>query len=502
MARNETLLRITPINALNPYQTRWKIKARVTAKTDLKHFASARGPEKVFSFDLLDAQGGEVRAICFNLQADQYFELIEVGKVYLISKGLSKPAQKFNPLNTDYEILVVHRTSIEIYCGDESSFSMQHYNFRQIREIENMEIGDFVDLVGIVTSVGPSIIMKRKDGTEAKKRTLQLKDMSGRSVQIIFWGKFVDAEGKQLQLLSDSVSNPILALKGGRISDFSGRSVVTISSTQLKVNPDVPVAERLKQWYMAGGKIAPCVSLSQDVSSISRIYVHKTIAHIKDENLGRSDKPDFITVRAVISHVRDDNFCYPACTLEFNGKRCNKKVTRNGDWTWYCGRCNESFENCEYRYLLMCQIMDHTGSTFATAFQEAGEAIVGYTAHELFIIRNVDQDEARFTEIMEAVLGRKYLFKLTIKEETFNSEQHVKANIVSVEKLDALDVSHHLLKQIDNSLNGVSCSAPKDALSYNPNVGGAGLGAGQGMQTSSHACGYTTGVGGAGPVCQ
>ena len=89
-----------------------------------------------------------------------------------------------------------------------------------------------------------------------------------------------------------------------------------------------------------------------------------------------------------------------------------KKVTRNGDWTWYCGRCNESFENCEYRYLLMCQIMDHTSTTFATAFQEAGEAIVGYTAHELFIIRNVDQDEARSTEIMEAALWRKYLFKL------------------------------------------------------------------------------------------
>jgi replication factor A1 len=146
--------------------------------------------------------------------------------------------------------------------------------------------------------------------------------------------------------------------------------------------------------------------------------------------------------------------------------------------------------------------MDHTGTTFATAFQEAGEAIVGYTAHELFVIRNVDQDEATFAEIMEAVLWRKYLFKLTIKEETFNGEQHVKPNIVGVEKLDASDASHHLLKEIDNRLKDVSCSAPEDATSYNPNVGVAGLGAGQGMQTSSHAYGYTTGVGGAGPVCQ
>jgi len=113
------------------------------------------------------------------------------------------------------------------------------------------------------------------------------------------------------------------------------------------------------------------------------------------------------------------------------------------------------------------------------------------------------QDEAQFTEIMEAALWRKYLFKLRIKEETFNGEQHVKSNIVGVEKLDALDVSHHLLKEIDNRLNGLSCSAPEDASSDNSNVGGASLGAGQGMQTPSHAYdGYTTGMGGSGPVCQ
>ncbi|CAL4896077.1 unnamed protein product [Urochloa decumbens] len=502
--RTESPIRITPINALSPYQVRWKIKARVTEKTGLRHFTNAKGAGKVFSFDLLDAEGGEVRATCFNLQAGQYFDLIEVDKVYSISEGSLKPAQKkFNPLNNDYEIVVDHRSSIEICSSDDGSIPKLQYNFRQISELENMEIGAFVDLVGIVTSVGPSAIVMRKDGTETRKRTLQLRDMSGRSVEIILWGRFCDAEGQQLQLLCDSGLNPILALRGGLISDFSGRSVVTISTTQLKINPDVPMAERLKQWYMAGGMTAPCVSLSQDISSISRIYVQKTIAQIKDENLGRSDKPDFITVRAVTSHVVSDNFCYPACTLEFNGKRCNKKVTRNCDWTWYCSRCNQSFDNCEYRYLLMCQIMDHTGTTSATAFQEAGEAMLGYTAHELFIIRNVNQDEERFTEIMDVIRWREYLFKLAIKEETFNSEQHVKFNIVGVEKLNYSDVSRHLLEEIDNFLKDASHYAPEeDASSYNPNVGSANLDAGQVMQTSSHSYANTTGVGVADPDSQ
>nr|CAB3463648.1 unnamed protein product [Digitaria exilis] len=179
----------------------------------------------------------------------------------------------------------------------------------------------------------------------------------------------------------------------------------------------------------------------EGTSSVSRVYVQKTIAQIKDENLWRSDKPDLIDVRAVISNVVADNFCYPACTLEFNGKRCNKKIK------------------------------DHTGTAVAIAFQEAGEAIVGYTAHELFTIRNVHQDEARFRKIMDAVLGREYLFKLTTMEETFNTEQPVKFNIVSVDKLDASDMSHRLLEEIDSLLKNFPHSTLEGASSDHSNDG-------------------------------
>lgn len=58
--KNEAPARIIPINALNPYQGRWAIKARITAKGDLRRYNNARGDGKVFSFDLLDSDGGEI----------------------------------------------------------------------------------------------------------------------------------------------------------------------------------------------------------------------------------------------------------------------------------------------------------------------------------------------------------------------------------------------------------------------------------------------------------
>ncbi|GJM94343.1 hypothetical protein PR202_ga10982 [Eleusine coracana subsp. coracana] len=363
---NEASCLVIPVAALNPYKFRWTIKARVTVKTDLRHYENARGTGKVFSFDLLDAKGGEIRVTCFNLQVDRYFNLIEVDKVYLISRGTVKPAQKkYYPLNSDYEIF-----------ADDSTFI-------EISEIENMENGSLVDLLGVVTLVSPSATITRKDGTGTQKRTLHLKDMSGWSVEITLWGKFCDGEGQVLQRHYDSGSSSILAVKGGRISDFIGRSVVTIGSTQLKVNPDFPDAERLRQWYLTEEKTAACISLSQEMSSFTRNHVPKTIAQIKDESLGQSGKPDLITVTATIAHVNANNFCYPACTLEFNGKQCNGK--------------------------------DHTGVTYATAFQEAGTKIIGYSAEELFNLR--EQDEAKWEEIMLQVCRQEYLFKLNITEE-------------------------------------------------------------------------------------
>ncbi|XP_066362133.1 replication protein A 70 kDa DNA-binding subunit C-like [Miscanthus floridulus] len=484
--------RLVPVAHLNPYQNTWTIKARVTAKTDLRHYNNNKGAGKVFSFDLLDGQGGEIRATCFNAQADQFFDLIEVDKVYLISKGSVKPARKlFNSLNHEYEITLDFKSSIEVCVDDDSNIPRQQYNFRQISEIENLEAGAIVDLIGIVTSVGPSATIIRKvGGSEAQKRTLQLKDMSGQSVEITLWGKFCDAEGQQLQLQCDSGLNPVLALKGARVTEFSGRSVNTIGSTQLKIDPDFPEAESLRRWYATEGKTAACVSLSG--VSMGRTDVRKAVAQIKDEDLGRSEKPDFITVKGAISHLITDNFCYPACTMEVNGRVCNKKVINNGDGTWQCDKCDQSLPKCEYRYLLQCQIQDHTGVTYATAFQEAGIEIVGHSAYELYNIR--EEDPERFAEILQGVRWHQFLFKLKVKEETFNDEQRVKCSITRAEKLDPAKESSYLLGVINGLLQDDtgSPSVAQGAMAYN--AGLSNTGAGRSVPTSNSA--YTTNMSG------
>ncbi|XP_073010537.1 replication protein A 70 kDa DNA-binding subunit A isoform X1 [Typha latifolia] len=448
--KNDAPPRIIPIAALNPYQGRWAIKARVTAKGDLRRYNNAKGDGKVFSFDLLDSDGGEIRVTCFNAVVDRFYEVVQVGKVYMISKGSLKPAKKnYNHLNNEWEIFLEATSTLEPCLDENSSIPAQQFNFRPIHEIENAENNSILDIIGVVTSVNPSVTILRKNGTETQRRILNLKDVSGRCVELTLWGEFCNKEGRQLQEMLDTGAFPVLAVKAGKVNDFSGKSVGTISSTQIFINPDLPEAHKLREWFDRGGKDVASQSISRDVMpALSRNEIRKTVSQIKDEGLGRGDKPDWMSVKATVSFIKTDNFCYTACPLMIGDRQCSKKVTRLASGNWCCDRCDKEFEECDYRYLLQAQVQDHTGLTWVTAFQESGEELLGCTAQELYRLKNEEPDDTRFAEIIRHSLFEQHLFRLKIKEELYGDEQRVKITVVKAEKVNPSGESRYLLDLI------------------------------------------------------
>lgn len=462
ISRNEAPSKIIPIAALSPFMGKWTIKARVTSKGELRHYNNPRGDGKVFAFDLLDSDGGEIKVTCFNAVADQFYNQIEAGKVYLISKASLKPAQKtFNHLRNEYEIFLEITSTVEPFHED-NTIPQQQFHFCPISDLENMETNSVVDVIGVVCYISPSSSLMRKNGTETHKRVLQLKDISGRSIELTLWGNFCNAEGLELQNICDSGASPILAVKSARVSDFSGKTIGTISTSMLFINPDFPEARRLKDWFEKEGKNTQSISISKGMTSTGRMDVRKTITQIKDEKLGTSDKPDWITVSATISFIKVDNFCYTACPIMIGDRQCNKKVTNNGDGKWRCERCDQSVDECDYRYILQFQIQDHTGLTWVTSFQETGEEIMGISAKNLYYMKYEEQEEEKFSEIVHNVLFHKYIFKLKVKEEVYSDEQRVKSTVVKAEKLDFLSEARFLLDLMDKEKLGShnSDSAP------------------------------------------
>jgi replication factor A1 len=66
----------------------------------------------------------------------------------------------------------------------------------------------------------------------------------------------------------------------------------------------------------------------------------KEIAAIKDESMGLGEKPDYITVKATVNHIKHDTDCwYTACPTE----GCNKKVHETLNNNWSCEKCMKEF---------------------------------------------------------------------------------------------------------------------------------------------------------------
>ncbi|KAL5131087.1 Replication protein A DNA-binding subunit E [Glycine soja] len=248
---------------------------------------------QVFSFDVVDSDGGEIRATCFNAVADQFHNVIEAGKEYRISRGSIKPSQNnFNHLRNDQEL------------------TLDTFNYHPLVKLK----------VWKTTTLGmPTTSIMKKNGTGVHKRTLKFKDMSGR-------------KGQRLQTICHAGEFPVLATKAVRLNDFNGKSVRTIATNGLKMK----------------GKVSQ-FSISREMSNLGKTDVWKTISQIKDEKLGTSEKPDWIFFFVTVSHIKVDNFYYPGCPLKIGDRKCNKKVTNNADGTWHCERCNQSIDACDFR---------------------------------------------------------------------------------------------------------------------------------------------------------
>lgn len=418
-------LPIYPIEGLSPYQNRWTIKARVTSKSDIKHWSNQRGEGKLFSVNLLD-ESGEIKATGFNEQVDRFYPLLQENKVYLISKARVNIAKKqFSNLSNEYEIALENQTEIE-ECTDASDVPEVKFEFVPIDQLESVEPNQTCDAIGILDSYGDvSEIISKASQRPVSKRELTLVDQSTRSVRVTLWGK--SAESFPTHAGVDE--KPVLAFKGVRVGDFGGRSLSALSSSSMMVNPDIPEAHGLRGWYDNDGARAefkPFTSGSgagglgqlggggAGAGAGGNANERRTIAQVKDETAELGDKPLYFNVRATILFVKQDNLWYTACA----GDGCNKKVTQQVDGLWRCEKCDRSYEAPEYRYILSLNVADATGQAWLSGFNEEGTAILGMSARELHGVR--EENEAAYMGVLQRALNRMYQFNCRAKMDHYN----------------------------------------------------------------------------------
>lgn len=439
---------ITPIAQLNMYQNRWTIKARLTSKGEVREWNNAKGSGKLFSISLLDATS-DIRATFFKEAVDKFFDMLEVDSVYCLSGGRLKAANmQYNTCRSSYEITFDQNSEI---CkeDDTGDIVQQNYNFVPIVSLENTEPNGFVDVLGVVKSVGePGIIVSKKSGKELNKCELIVGDDSGADVSVTIWGQ--RAKGAQ----EEFNGNPVVAFRRARVSDYGGRTL-SASSDGIICNPKVADLHRVMQWWSNGGSSGVTKSLSSarggGAGRFPKFEERKTIGAIKGENLGytNAEKPDWISFKGTFSFIKSDReggAWYTSCP------ETKVKMSMGNDGTFYCERCQRNYENCIYRYIFSATISDDTSTSWVSIFDDQASVLLGgISADELHQQLNENEtgqstydgyfDRANFTD---------WIFTCKVKQEMNQDDVRVKTSLHSLHPVDYAKEGYSLLNSIVN----------------------------------------------------
>lgn len=95
--------------------------------------------------------------------------------------------------------------------------------------------------------------------------------MLDNNIDATFLGVQCHAKGDELPNLHTLGTTPTLAIKGGHVIKFSGRTIRTITTTFLLINLDITETCQPQQWFQEMGSNASSPSLSKKNIKVSLI---------------------------------------------------------------------------------------------------------------------------------------------------------------------------------------------------------------------------------------
>ncbi|CAI9266842.1 unnamed protein product [Lactuca saligna] len=450
-ARMAMTRRVHPLASLNPYQGNWTIKVRVTAKGNMRTYKNAKGEGCVFNVELTDEDGTQIQATMFGEAARKFFEVFQIGKVYYISKGTLKVANKqYKTVQNDYEMTLNEYSQVEEAVNEVAFIPETKFSFVPIDQLgPYVNQKELVDVIGVVQSVSPTMSIRRKiDNESVAKRDIVIADDTKKTVVISLWSDLATDLGQKLLDMADE--SPVVAIKSLRVSDFQGVSLSTVSKSIIEINPETPDSQKLKSWYSTEGKetsmeaVGSGLSPSMKAGGRSLYSDRVTLDQITSNPSLGEEKPVFYSTRASMSLIKpDQTMWYRAC------KTCKKKVTEAIGSGFWCEGCQKNDDNCSLKYILAAKFSDVSGGAWFSVFNDEAEKIIGCSADELDSLKS-QGDGSDFQLQLKKATWVPYLFRVSVQPREYNNEKRQRITVRSVAPVDFAAESKFLLEEISS----------------------------------------------------
>lgn len=461
-----------PIKKLSQYCSKWIIKARVQKKDAIRKFTTQNKEGQLFIIELCDGSG-EIRANFFGKAVDKWYNYIEEGRIYVISKGNVKPKnKKYNMLNHDCELSLDENSIIEL-SEETNMIPKCMYNFVRIDQIKSMHNDTFVDVIGIAYGFQEltRVFVKRAEEYR-NKRDVVLLDESNEIISISLWGQHASKlDDKDLE------NKCVVAFKGLKIKEWQGKKLESSNLTKIEVNPDLERAHILRNWWQENkNSVNNLIAVKTNKFSIdTQTSIERMQEYITSVYAGESsDKVFVFTIFGIVEQFYNTGPVYPACP------KCNKKMTSqnpdangggsaafDGDGdvdgfngsdndqeklSMFCTKCQKR-DSPVYNYSLNLKISDSTHFIKASAFANSAKTIMnGISADEYMQIREKYMSEQNLEnfDLLEKSKLNEFYFRIKVHITSQVDEFKTNYTILEAIPLDKVlsDSCRYLIKSI------------------------------------------------------
>lgn len=395
---------------LSQYDKSIRVKGRIVKKGDLRHFKTKDGRESsLFNFVLFDGIV-EIQGTFFGEQAKNWYSTLEEGKVYSISDADVKAGDKFNMTKFRY-VLTFGRNCQVKKLKDNHEIEMVHFNLSSIKDIQDLENGKLIDVMGIVQELGLLAPFTLKTGEKKDRRTITIFDDTNFSINFTLWG--------DLATNPNFVKNDIIVLKDVSVKDYMGKTVnFGFNSKIITDIPDHPRYRDLVVFLTSNKQLTPTPSSQTAPTNLKLYRINQVNKDTQYLDLNDARRP-YYSVVAYVGRIMG-NLYYESCPEE----NCLKKVEKNDKGDFYCQKCSKYFAVSRPRFICNIRIIDDSGNLMISVSGDDNcQVLFGKTIEEIQKIKN---NEEEFSDFVTEHLFEEFRFSMSAKKETYNDEEKIK----------------------------------------------------------------------------